>query len=125
MVHQGGKIREVKELERYLDWLWHFEFELYKIPIPDRVYFLNIPVQYSIERIKKRLNKFTQEEKKDIHEDNNMHLYNAYRNAKRLVERYHWHEINCIDGDNIRTIEDIHQEITEDIVSNLLRDEDV
>jgi len=43
MVHQAGKIRAADERKKFLDWLWDYEFNLYGLPVPDQVYFLNIP----------------------------------------------------------------------------------
>lgn len=123
MVHQGGKIRDEEEFNKYLDWLWNLEFKLYKIPMPDKIYFLNIPLKYSIDRIEKRLNKITNEEKKDIHENNYNHLNNAYKNARRLIDLYHWHEIDCMNADELKTIEGINEEIYKDIVDNIIKDE--
>ena len=123
MVHQGGKISDEEEFNKYLNWLWNLEFELYKIPIPDKIYFLNIPLNHSIDRIEKRLNKITNGEKKDIHENNYIHLHNAYKNAKRLINLYHWHEIDCMNKDEFRTIGDINEEIYKDIIDNIIKDE--
>lgn len=45
MVHQAGKISDSVERENFLKWLWKFEFNLYKLPIPTEVFFLNMPVE--------------------------------------------------------------------------------
>ena len=59
MVHQAGKIQDKEEREKFLNWLWDFEFNLYGLPIPTEVFFLNMPVEKSLELIKDRENKFT------------------------------------------------------------------
>jgi len=43
MVHQAAKIKDMEEKDRFLDWLWNFEFEIYKLPVPDCVIFLDMP----------------------------------------------------------------------------------
>lgn len=116
MVHQGGKISDECELSRFLDWLWNLEFELYKIPIPDRVYFLQIPLEHALERIKQRANKITNQEKKDIHEDNYVHLQNAFVNANKLVKMYNWKIIKCLNENRCKTIEEINEELYTDII---------
>ena len=68
MVHQAGKIKDETQRKKFLDWLCDFEFNLYGLPVPSEVFFLNMPVEKSLELIKKRENKFTHESKKDIHE---------------------------------------------------------
>jgi len=39
----GRKIKDMEEKDRFLDWLWNFEFEIYKLPVPDCVIFLDMP----------------------------------------------------------------------------------
>ena len=39
MVHQAGKIKDEKEREKFLNWLWDFEFNLYGLPVPNEVFF--------------------------------------------------------------------------------------
>lgn len=116
MVHQGGKIPDNAELSKFLDWLWNLEFVMYKIPIPDRVYFLNIPLEHALQRIENRLNKITNDKKKDIHEDNYKHLQNAFTNANMLVSKYNWKNIECLDENRFKTIEDINEELYTDII---------
>ena len=111
MVHQSGKIKDEKERNKFLDWLFELEFNIYKIPVPDVVFFLNMPVEKSRELMQDRINKFTNEEKKDIHESSVEHLNSAYKAACELVPKYHWNEIKCAPDGVIRTREDVHEEI--------------
>ena len=115
MVHQAGKIKDKEEREKFLDWLWDFEFNLYGLPVPTKSFFLNMPTEYAIELMKNRENKFTHETKKDIHERDKQHLLDAYNAACDLVQKYDWHEVKCIKDDKIRSIEDIHEEIYQEI----------
>ena len=111
MVHQAGKIKDEQEREKFLKWLWDFEFELYGLPVPTEVFFLNMPFEYSQKLMENRENKITHSEKKDIHESNKQHLQDAYNEACKLVKKYNWCEIKCVKDGKIRTIDDIHEEI--------------
>lgn len=115
MVHQAGKITDKEERDKFLKWLWDFEFNLYGLPVPTKVFFLNMPIEKSLELIKDRDNKFTHESKKDIHESNKEHLTTAYKAACEVAKEYNWYEVKCVKNDNIRTIEDIHEEIYNEI----------
>lgn len=115
MVHQAGKITDKKEREKFLKWLWGFEFNLYGLPIPTEVFFLNMPVEKSIELMKERENKFTHNDKKDIHESDKNHLVDAYKAACDVSKDYNWFEIKCVKDNKIKTIEDIHEEIYKEI----------
>ena len=111
MVHQAGKIQDNQEREKFLNWLFDLEFNLYGLPVPSKVFFLNMPLEKSKELMKNRENKFTHDAVKDIHERNAEHLKDAYNAACSLVKTYDWCEIKCVKEDKIRTREDIHEEI--------------
>ena len=111
MVHQAGKITDAIERDKFLEWLWDFEFNLYGLPVPTKVFFLNMPIEKSMELMKNRENKFSHTTTKDIHERNKEHLEDSHKAACYVAKKYDWCEINCVKDDNIRTIEDIHEEI--------------
>ena len=115
MVHQAGKIKDKEEREKFLDWLWDFEFNLYGLPVPTKSFFLNMPTEYAVKLMENRENKFTHDTKKDIHESDKQHLLDAYNAACDLVQKYDWHEVKCVKDDKIRSIEDIHEEIYQQI----------
>lgn len=110
MVHQAVKMDE-EEKDKYLDWLYNLEFNLYKLPVPDCVMFLDVLPEISQKLMKDRNNKFTGEKEKDIHENNKDYLAKSYYNSLEIAERYNWDKIKCNDGDNLKTIEEIHEEI--------------
>ena len=119
MVHQAGKISDEKEREKFLDWLWDFEFNLYGLPVPTEAFFLNMPPEYAFKLMENRKNKFTHEDKKDIHESDKNHIIDSYNAACSLVDKYNWYEVKCVKEDKLRTIEDIHEEIYKEIKKHI------
>lgn len=111
MVHQAGKITDETEREKFLNWLFDLEFNIYGLPVPTEVFFLNMPPKKVEELIKNRENKFTHNDKKDIHERDSKHLEDSYNAACSLVGKYNWNEVKCVKNEEIRTREDIHNEI--------------
>ncbi len=111
MVHQAGKIQNDQEREKFLNWLWDFEFNLYGLPVPTQVFFLNMPTEYALKLMENRENKITHESQKDIHEKDINHLKDSYNEACKLVKKYNWCEIKCIKENKIRSIDDIHEDI--------------
>ena len=81
MIHQAGKIKDEEEREQFLNWLFDLEFNIYKIPKPTKVFFLNMPIERVKELIKERENKITHSDQKDIHEKDENHLIDAYNAA--------------------------------------------
>ncbi len=119
MVHQAGKIKDKAERKKFIDWLWNLEFNLYKIPVPTKVFFLNMPPEYALKLIENRKNKFSGEEKKDIHERDSEYLKESYEAACELAKDYNWCEIKCVKNDEVRTREEIGEEIF-NIVKDIL-----
>ena len=119
MIHQASKM-EVEERDKYLEWLNDLEFNLYKIPKPDCVIFLDVPVEMSQKLMKDRNNKITGESEKDIHESDFDYLKKSYENSLYIAKKYDWQRINCIKDDNMRTIDDIHEEIYSIVKAKIL-----
>lgn len=119
MIHQAGQIKDKEERKKFLDWLWDFEFNLYGLPQPTQVFFLNMPQEYSAKLMKNRANKITHEAKKDILEKDQEHLKQAYNAACELSKEYNWFEINCVKDNQIRTIEDINDEIFTEVCKHI------
>ena len=120
MVHQAGKIKDEKEREKFLNWLYDLEFNLYGLPMPTKVFFLNMPTEKVEELIKNRENKFTHEKEKDIHERSASHIIDSYNAACDVAKEYGWCEIHCVNGDQIKSIDEIHEEIF-DVVKKELK----
>ncbi|MDD4691668.1 MAG: thymidylate kinase [Eubacterium aggregans] len=125
MVHQAGKLSDPKERRAFLKWLTDYEFGLLGLPVPDAIFFLDIPPEVSAMLMAGRANKITGEAKKDIHEAHPEYLRQSYANARELAVDYGWRMINCIEGDKLRSIEDIHQEIYGQVKALLAEDDRV
>ncbi|MBQ7986749.1 MAG: thymidylate kinase, partial [Clostridia bacterium] len=111
MIHQAGKIEDLAEKEKFLDWLFDFEFNLYKLPKPEVTIFLDMPPVYGRKLMEGRDNKFSGEAKLDIHESDFSYLEKSYNNAKYVSEKFGWKHVLCVENEKIRTIEDIQNEI--------------
>lgn len=115
MVHQAGKIENKEEREKFLNWLWDYEFNLYKLPVPTKVFFLDMPPEYAFKLMQNRENKFTHEDKKDIHERDKSHIIDSYNAACEVADKYNWVKIECVKENRIRTIDEIHEDIFKEI----------
>lgn len=122
MVHQASKIENEEAKENFLDWLWDFEFVKFGLPVPDCVIFLDMPPKFSQRLMEERKNKFTGGSKKDIHEKDIKYLANSYINSCKVAEKYDWNKINCVHENNLKSIEQIHQEIYEVVTQEINRD---
>lgn len=116
MIHQAAKMQG-EEKDKFLDWLYEYEFNMYKLPEPDCVVFLNMPPDFSAKLMKDRANKITGESKKDIHESNKEFLINSYNNALYIADKYSWSKVNCTEGEAIKTIDEIHEDVYKTVKS--------
>ena len=111
MVHQAAKIDDLNKKEKYLEWVYNLEYEIFGLPKPDMVIFLKMPPEKAALLMADRPNKITNEDKKDIHESDLSYLKKCYENALFVSKKYGWQEIACTTVDKIKSIEEIHSEI--------------
>lgn len=118
MIHQAGKISDIAEKEKFLEWLFDLEYNKFGLPQPDIMIFLDMPPEYGAKLMAERANKITGGMSKDIHENDREYLQKSYDNALFVAKKYNWSIVSCIRDNKIRTIEDINDEIY-NIVINL------
>jgi len=109
MIHQAAKLRNPTEKEAYLAWLWDFEFVKCGLPIPDKVIFLAMPPAVSRELMRGRENKTGGS--RDIHEQNSEYQSYCFDNACAIADTYQWLRVDCVEGGQVKTIGQIHNEI--------------
>ncbi len=103
-IYQMVKLPEDKWSD-YLDWLSEYEYEKLQLPKPDKVIFLDMPVEVSQKLLSGRYD--GDESKKDIHEVN-VDFLNACRKAALFTaKKQGWVVIPCSDGENPFSIESI------------------
>lgn len=111
MLHQACKIQDEKSRIKFLNWLNDFEFNLLKLPKPDKIFFLDIPPEKSIALAHAR-SELKAGTKKDIHEQDEQYLINSYNCGKQVCQMFNWEVINCLNSQGeLRSIEDISNEI--------------
>lgn len=111
MIHQAAKIDNIPDKEKFLDWVYDFEYKKCGLPRPDITIFLDMPVMMGIRLMKDRANKIDGGETKDIHESNEKYLNDSHENALFVAKKYGWHRICCSKDDTIKTPEEINNEI--------------
>lgn len=114
LVHQAGKIADTDEKERYIAWLSDLEYNIFGLPKPDCVIFLDMPPAYSL-RLRQQRGELKQGLSADIHEADQQYLQQTYDNAIGIAKHQNWHTISCVADGEIRAIDDIHQEILQTI----------
>lgn len=119
IIHQGSKlIADVKSeydreiiLADFIRWLDRIEHEDLGVPRADTTIYLYVPLEYTIALREKRANKITGGEKQDIHEADNNYLKNAVDTGLLAAKKLGWQIIECVKDGEMRSIEDIADEI--------------
>lgn len=118
-IHQGGKIVNVKKRENFIKWLDEMEYKVFKIPRPDIIFYMNVPMDIILKLIKERNKKTSRAyvgKKKDIVEGNIPYLTNSNKTALWLTKTQKgWIKIECVKNGILDSRENIHQEIYEKV----------
>lgn len=114
MVHQASKIANIEEKSKFLDWLYDFEYNKVAIPKPDKVIFLDMPIEVSQKLLSKRYQ--GDESKKDIHESDTAYLERCRKAAVFTAEYSNWEIIPCSENGEARTIEAIAQDVLDSVL---------
>lgn len=107
-IYQLAKLPE-NEWDYYLEWLEDFEYKKMGIPKPDKVIFLDMPVEISQKLMSKRYD--GDEDKKDVHEKNVQFLLTCRKAALYTAKKWGWNIINCSRDGAPRTREEINKDI--------------
>ncbi len=110
MIHQSTRIENKEELDDFLEWLQDFEYGKLGLPEPDKILFLNVPVEISM-RLARARSELKNGQAQDIHEKDDAHLINAYKKANYVAKKFDWTVIDCSKNGNIKSIDEIHQDI--------------
>ena len=115
MLHQAALIDDKQELDKFLDYVNNFEFGILKLPKPDMVIFLDVPVAFS-KKLADARGAYKTGNKVDIHEADVDHLTKAYNAGKYVANKFGWSVINCVKNDKLLSIEEISELIIEEIL---------
>lgn len=114
-IYQLSKVNSGEE-DAFINWLEDFEYNKLNIPKPDVVIYLDVEPKISQKLIIDRYN--GDNSKKDIHESNLNFLLNCRKTALCVADKLDWQVIKCDDGQNIRPLNDIANDIY-DALKNL------
>ena len=105
-IHQMTKCPE-SEWDTYLEWLEHYEYDLLGLPRPDKVIFLDMPLEVSQKLLEKRYDGDCG--KKDIHERDTTYLINCRKAALFAAEKLGWIVVPCSKDGEPLPMQEIHK----------------
>ena len=114
MAHQGAKIDAFSDRIKLYKWIEELEFNFLKLPVPDTRIFLHMPTDCAVVLRKNR------KEEADQHEMDENHLLKAENAYLEIANYYDFKTIECVNNDNVRTIDDISDELCNYVCENNL-----
>ena len=102
---------EKSHWDEYLSWLEDYEYDKFAIPRPEKIIFLDMPIEVSQKLLSARYG--GDEAKKDIHERNISFLKACREAALYTAKRKGWYILPCSDGEKPYSPEKINKELSE------------
>ncbi len=108
IIYQMSKVPE-NQRDSFIEWQYDFEYNKLGLPAPDQVIYLDVEPEVSQKLMLKRYQ--GDESKKDLHEKNVDFLLNCRENALYAAQKLNWNVISCTKDGEMKSIEEIFQEI--------------
>ncbi|MES2223845.1 MAG: deoxynucleoside kinase [Patescibacteria group bacterium] len=113
-IHQGGKIKVADAREKYLKWIDKVEHEVFGLPRPDLIIYLDVPYSIVKNLVQERITK--EGGARDLVEENAEYLINSQKAALDIVmQNGSWTKVSCADGEVMMSRESIHEKIWEKV----------
>lgn len=116
LIYQSALIEDIKEKNKFLDYITDFEYNKLDIKKPDEVIFLTAPFDFIIEMQNKRNRESGEQIKGDIHERDLDFMKKVYESAIYCAKYLNWTIIECVSNDKFKSISEIHEEILNKIL---------
>ena len=107
-VHQASKESAEKQQE-FLAWLYELEYDHLGLPRPDLTIYLDVPTAFTEKLMRHR--EASTNTHADIHEQDMSYLATCRETGRAAAKFYGWTVIECVRDGQMRSIEDIHEEI--------------
>ena len=107
-VHQASKEPQQTRAD-FLKWLYEFEYDKLGMPRPDVTIYLDVPTEFTEKLMRHR--EAQTNTSADIHEKDLAYLATCREMGRTAAEFYGWNVIQCVKDGEMRSIEDIHEEI--------------
>jgi len=109
LIYQTANIDSIEKRQEIVDYLADFEYHKLLIAEPDLVIFLTMPFDLATKL--RNLRKQNDGIINDIHESNLNFMRKVYENSHFIANHFGFEQVDCQNGDDIRSIDDIHEEV--------------
>lgn len=109
LIYQGVLFDDIEKRKEFIKYILDYEYDKLGIQEPDKIIFLHAPFDLVTEM--RRARKENEGIANDIYERDLEFMKKSYDNAMFLADYLNWEQIKCDEGDHLRSIEDIHEDV--------------
>lgn len=109
LIYQATSIHDNDKREEFINFIYDYEYNKLKLPVPDLVLFLHVPFELAKSLKEKR--KRETGTKDDIHESDLEFMRKVSSTANYIANKYDWCYVECSAGNEMLSIEEIHEKI--------------
>lgn len=109
LIYQSSVIDNLEEREKFIDYVYDYEYNKLGIAKPDLVIFLHAPFEVAQELKRRRKNNDGVEN--DIHERDFSFMKRVSDNSINIAKKFSWDFIECAENEKMRSVEDIHEDV--------------
>lgn len=119
IAHQGAKLSG-KERSEFIQWIEQIEYQIFGLPRLDLAILLDLPADYAQKLVAEKQARSYTEKIADLQEADQSYLANVRQVYLHLAEvNQHWRKINSLNENQLRSIEEIGDEIWSHVSSLL------
>lgn len=119
IAHQGAKLSG-KEQSEFIQWIEQIEYQIFGLPRLDLAILLDLPADYAQKLVAEKQARSYTEKIADLQEADQSYLANVRQVYLHLAEvNQHWRKINSLNENQLRSIEEIGDEIWSHVTSLL------
>ncbi len=114
IIYQSSKL-DADKRDEFKSWLVELEYGVLKLPVPDKIIFLDVPPAFSRQLVLNKDARSYTDKKEDLHEAQHSYLEEVYTVFRDVMSTNStWVTVNCITPFNeLKTIKEISDEIME------------
>lgn len=109
LIYQSAMIDDIEKKKEFIDFVIDHEYNKIGIKKPDNVIFLTAPYDLVTNLREKR--EENEGISNDIHESNKEFMKKVYENALFVADYLSWDKVECSNGNEMRSRNDIHDDI--------------
>ena len=121
--HHAAKLPKEKWID-FFSWVERLEYEVFRVPRPDLVVFLDTDSEAASKLISKKPQRSYTNRAADIHEIDTSYQSNVHAAYQALAGAHEWERITCVEDGRVKSEEDIFSQIWQRVsplVASVLR----